>query len=260
MLYISKNLKINEEKENVISKDIVFYPTSTNELVIMKPEATLNVLLTQLIKFKGNVLFITEKQISKGTKEFLKKKSIYHNYDFGCYKGKDIELVHLSLAKKKNALVIVEDIPKTQFSTTDMKTRVSNCVQSLFNRLVFNDKTYVIIDGPALFDDWISPFIMRTDWKTNLILTSPSYKKVEAQLGKKITDIVIRSCGIHICCNYQAEDKGYLSRIFGFENSNKFAQCHNYHGLAAIYNDKKAPYVYEDDFYEQLFEPVINDK
>ena len=31
MLCISKNLKINEEKENVISKDIVFYPTSTNE-------------------------------------------------------------------------------------------------------------------------------------------------------------------------------------------------------------------------------------
>lgn len=80
---------------------------------------------------------------------------------------------------------------------------------------------------------------MRNDRKTSLILTSPSYKKVEAQLGKKITDIVINSCGIHICCNYQDEDKGYLCKIFGFENSNKFEQCHNYHGLAAIYNGKR---------------------
>jgi len=56
MLCISKNLKINEEKENVISKDIVFYPTSTNELVIMKPELTLNVILAQLVKYEGNFL------------------------------------------------------------------------------------------------------------------------------------------------------------------------------------------------------------
>ena len=75
MLCISKNLKINEEKENVISKDIVFYPTSTNELVIMKPELTLNVILAQLVKYEGNVLFITEKQIDKDTKEILKKNS-----------------------------------------------------------------------------------------------------------------------------------------------------------------------------------------
>lgn len=248
MLCISKNLKINEEKENVISKNIVFYPTSTNELVIMKPELTLNVLLNQLVKYEGNVLFITEKQISKDTKETLKNKSIYYNYNFCCYKGKDIELVHLSFDEKKKTLIIVEDVSKTYFSVTDIKTKVNNCIQNLFNRHIFNNKTYVIIDGPALFDDWIHPFILRNDWKTSLILTSPSYKKVEAQLGKKITDIVIRSCGIHICCNYQAEDKGYLSRIFGLENSNKFAQCHNYHGLAAIYNDKRAPYIYEDDF------------
>lgn len=101
MLCISKNLKINEEKENVISKDIVFYPTSTNELVIMKPELTLNVILAQLVKYEGNVLFITEKQIDKDTKEILKKKSIYYNYNFCCYKGKDIDLVHLSFDEKK---------------------------------------------------------------------------------------------------------------------------------------------------------------
>lgn len=250
MLCISKNLKINEEKENVISKDIVFYPTSTNELVIMKPELTLNVILAQLVKYEGNVLFITEKQIDKDTKEILKKKSIYYNYNFCCYKGKDIDLVHLSFDEKKKVLVIVEDVSKTHFSASDIKTKVNNCIEDLFNRRIFNNKTCVIIDGPALFDNWIHPFIMRNDRKTSLILTSPSYKKVEAQLGKKITDIVINSCGIHICCNYQDEDKGYLCKIFGFENSNKFEQCHNYHGLAAIYNGKKAPYVYEDDFNE----------
>ena len=123
MLCISKNLKINEEKENVISKDIVFYPTSTNELVIMKPELTLNVILAQLVKYEGNVLFITEKQIDKDTKEILKKKSIYYNYNFCCYKGKDIELVHFSFDKKEKVLVIVEDVSKTHFSATDIKTK-----------------------------------------------------------------------------------------------------------------------------------------
>lgn len=123
MLCISKNLKINEEKENVISKDIVFYPTSTNELVIMKPELTLNVILAQLVKYEGNVLFITEKQIDKDTKEILKKKSIYYNYNFCCYKGKDIELVHFSFDKKEKVLVIVEDVSKTHFSATDIKKK-----------------------------------------------------------------------------------------------------------------------------------------
>lgn len=140
MLCISKNLKINEEKENVISKDIVFYPTSTNELVIMKPELTLNVILAQLVKYEGNVLFITEKQIDKDTKEILKKKSIYYNYNFCCYKGKDIELVHFSFDKKEKVLVIVEDVSKTHFSATDIKTKVSNCIEDLFNRRIFNNK------------------------------------------------------------------------------------------------------------------------